>query len=100
MSTNEGSPRKPRVVTERALKYYRCQCGDSSAFALTPPYPCSKCRTCGTGLVADPRFRQEPKPHDMRPGPNQAGDSTTLPYRCGWCQRTQAEIEEDTRSLE
>lgn len=67
------------------MQYYRCKCGESTAFGSCPPSPCSKCKFCGSDFAQHPDYHQEPKDHrwitesidtDLGPMPR---------TYCAWC---------------
>ena len=77
------------------MMFYRCKCGESTAYGSMPPYPCDSCSKCGSDLALHPDHHQEPKPHDMRPTTVATDAGPAILTRCGWCGKTKAQIEEE-----
>lgn len=71
--------------------YYRCKCGEITAWGSMPPYPCSKCDKCGSNLATSPGAHTDPLPHDFvaREVPTDKGPATLS--RCRWCGLTRAQ---------
>jgi hypothetical protein len=45
------------------MLYYRCKCGNSTAFGSMPPNPCDGCSKCNTTLALHPDYHRVPEPH-------------------------------------
>ncbi len=80
------------------MRYFRCKCGERTAWSSMGIYPCERCSKCGSDLAESPNSHREPQPHRMQAERVQAQtdaglrDAGTL-TRCIWCQDTLAEVE-------
>ena len=76
------------------MQYYRCKCGEHTAWGSMPPNRCFKCEKCGSDLAQAPGLHRDPVPHDFTSIENiktDQGDMTIT--RCRYCHRTKAQIE-------
>lgn len=78
------------------MQYYRCKCGERTAFGSMSPYPCQGCPECNTTLETHPDLHREPKPHDFSEVQTVMTDEgpKSVTY-CRWCMRRRDEIESD-----
>lgn len=75
------------------MRYYRCKCGDSSAFGSMPPDRCAWCEKCDSSLAEASDLHRERVPHDfssVQSLKTDQGDATIT--RCRWCHLTSDEI--------
>lgn len=67
------------------MRYYRCQCGERTAWGSMPPFPCSGCEKCGTTLEEAPGLHRTPEPHNWRPTTVETDEGPKTLTRCSWC---------------
>lgn len=80
------------------MRYYKCKCGERTAWSSMGVYSCERCSKCGSNLAEGPTSHRDPSPHQMLAVRVSAAtdsgvrDVGTL-TQCVWCQQTLAEIE-------
>lgn len=74
------------------MRFYRCKCGDHTAWSSMGVADCLTCKKCGSDLAEGPSGHSDsPTPHDYVTKYNQ---DTGVPYeRCDRCMQTRADIE-------
>lgn len=74
------------------MQYYRCKCGDSTAWSSMGVSACTTCKKCGSDLAQSPGGHAEtPAPHEYVTKYDQ---DTGTPYeRCSRCMDRRTEIE-------
>jgi hypothetical protein len=75
------------------MQYYRCKCGNATAYGSMGPAPCTRCSKCGSDLALGPSGHSEPDAHTFvtRFDPTN-GD----PYEvCKRCMRRKSELLSD-----
>jgi hypothetical protein len=58
--------------------FYRCKCGQASAWSSMGVAACDVCPACGSTLGAGPHSHPEPVAHDFRPTPLDGADGLAL----------------------
>ncbi len=48
------------------MRYFRCKCGEHTAWSSMGVPSCDGCDTCGTTLAESPNSHTEIQPHDWR----------------------------------
>ena len=81
------------------MRYYRCKCGDCTAFGSMSPYPCSKCNKCGSDLASSPDGHSNPLPHEFLPTLIETDLGEAVLSRCKWCHRTKKECDKEDEQL-
>jgi hypothetical protein len=79
------------------MQFYRCKCGEQTAFGSMSPCRCSGCNECGTTLEIHPSLHRTPDPHDFYPEPVETDEGVFSLSRCRYCGRTKKEIELENR---
>ncbi len=75
------------------MQYYRCKCGDSEAWCSDSPWPCARCKKCGSDLAGGPDLHRDPRPHEFLEYPVETDDGQATLSRCRWCMKTKKQIE-------
>lgn len=75
--------------------YYRCKCGNSTAFGSMPPDQCAWCEKCQSSLALHPEGHRDRVEHDFSSVKTIATDQGPATItRCRFCRLTQAEIDQ------
>lgn len=75
------------------MRFYRCKCGNVTAWGSMPPYQCSQCPKCKSDLAEGPSLHADPIPHEFLTVPVIVDQGEMTVTRCRYCSRTKAEIE-------
>jgi len=75
------------------MLYYRCKCGNSTAWGSMPPDRCATCDDCGSDLALGPDGHRDPTPHEFIARPVETDQGGATISRCRYCYLTAAEIE-------
>ena len=75
------------------MQYYRCKCGNATAWTSMGVPECSRCSKCGSDLAQSPAGHSEPTPHEFT---TRYDHHTGAPYDvCKTCHRLRSELAED-----
>lgn len=76
------------------MRYFRCKCGETTAFGSMSPDRCYGCPKCGMTLASHPDNHRTPEPHDFTGSIRQMSEvgPVDVPV-CRYCHRTRWEIE-------
>ena len=80
--------------TRPTMQFWRCKCGESTAFGSDPPAKCDFCEKCSTTLEGHPdHHKTERTPHKWVQSPVETDEGPKPLTRCQYCHRTKKEIE-------
>lgn len=48
------------------MRYFRCKCGESTAWSSMGMQPCDVCEKCGSTYAESPLTHMDPIPHDWK----------------------------------
>lgn len=75
------------------MQYYRCKCGNATAWTSMGVPSCSRCAKCGSDLAQSPSGHSEPEAHKFKTMYDQ---HTGVPYEvCTLCHCRRSELVED-----
>lgn len=77
------------------MQYYRCKCGEATAWGSIPPPQCSFCPTCKSNLALSAGSHTDPKPHEFYPSRVETDEGEKSVTTCRLCMRTKKEIEKE-----
>lgn len=73
------------------MQYYRCKCGNSTAWTSMGVPGCTSCSKCGSDLAQGPEGHGEVEPHTFVTKYDQ---NTGAPYEvCRQCMRRKSDLE-------
>ena len=74
------------------MQFYRCKCGNATAWSSMGIHACTTCKKCGSDLANGPEGHAEtPPPHEYAV---EYDENTGAPYGiCRVCLKTRAKIE-------
>ena len=75
------------------MQYYRCKCGDRTAYGSMPPPACARCLGCQSNLATSPHTHAEPEPHSYITEHVQTSRGPMPRERCRYCLALKVEIE-------
>src|SRR5580704_17943202 len=77
------------------MQYYRCKCGDHTAWTSMGVPSCVTCKKCGSDLAQSPDGHSDPEPHSYKTKYN---ENTGEPYEiCSYCMNKRSEIEAESK---
>jgi len=77
------------------MRYFRCKCGEKSAWSSMGVALCYVCPKCKSTLAESPQTHQEPELHNFE---IQYDQNTGEQYKLCWnCMRTEKELEDDIK---
>ncbi len=77
------------------MQYYRCKCGEATAWGSMSPPQCSFCPTCKSNLAGSAGLHSDPKPHEFEATKVETDEGSKSLTRCRWCGRAKKEIEKE-----